>query len=103
MTVNLEIPFCDDGQVHLSMTRKLSQHVIEKRNPRVDLVLPGAIEVQADTDIRFFGLAAFRHRSRFRHRVSSARSRALRNRLFSSGVPVEMRSTRSSIGYELTS
>jgi hypothetical protein len=56
------------------VTCKLRQHVIEERDTGVDLVLTGAIEVQADTDIRLFGLAAFRHRSGFRHRVSSARS-----------------------------
>ena len=70
MAVNLEIALGRDGQIHMAVARKLSQHVVEERNAGVDLVLACAVEVQGHTDFGFPGLSRLRGDSCVRHRFS---------------------------------
>src|ERR1051325_1960394 len=101
--INFEIAFRGNLHVEMPMARQLSEHVIKERDARADLVFAPAVEIQAYANI---GLICFPCFCRFAgiHSLSSkAWSRAARNRLFCSGVPIETRRHRSSSGYELTS
>src|SRR5687768_11470735 len=98
MSVDFEIAFFPNVQVHLTVPGQLSQHVIEELNSRIDFVLPGAIQVQTQSNVGLLRLSRPGDCSRLGHRPSNARSSAVRNLSFSSGVPMVTRSARSNIG-----
>src|SRR6185295_9442024 len=104
--VDVKIAFGFDVQIHPPMACELREHVIEERNAGLYLELAGSIQVQLNLDIGFIRLAGFGYNAGFFHfftSFGSALSRAARNLLFCSGVPTVTRSTRSSMGYVLTS
>jgi len=47
-----------DAQVDETVPRDLIEHVIKKTDARGQIGLPSAIEVDANLDLRFFGVAA---------------------------------------------
>src|SRR5262249_45771927 len=98
-----QIPFDLDLDIQMPMPCDLRQHVIEKGNTGCNLVIAFAIEVQADADIRFIRLPRLRRYSGIHYFFSKTRSSAARNRSFSSGVPIDTRSQRSTGGSARTS
>ena len=95
MPVDFQIALCLDLQIHMSMPGKLRQHVIEKRNSRVDRRTGPCRPDSAHLDIGFLRLAGFGYDAGFFHRfiLFQSLSSASRNRLFSSGVPTVTRNT----------
>ena len=80
MSIDFEIALCLDVQIHTSVPGQLRQHVIEERNARLDLVLAGSVQIQADLNIRFIRLARLGNDSGFIISFSNALSSAARNR-----------------------
>ena len=96
--IDLEIALCVDLHVEMAMSRQLGQHVIEERNTGADPVLARAVQIEADTNVRFVGLPRLCGDSWVHYFFSSARSSAFRNRSFSSGRPIDTLKQRSSKG-----
>src|SRR5262249_31004815 len=92
MSVDFEIAFRGNRQVEASMASQLGKHVVEKRDARLDVVLARAIKIQGNADLGFFGCARL-GRDSCSHLCSKARSRAFKNRVFSSALPTLTRMT----------
>src|SRR5438105_82408 len=103
MPVDLDISLRINLEIEMTMPGNLRKHMIEKRNSRPNVALACAVNIQADFDIRFLRLPGLRCRSWSHRLVSNALSRACRNLLFSSGVPIETLRQFSSSGYALIS
>ncbi len=52
---DLDIALGAHGQVEAGMSAQCGQHVVVERHTGVDVDLPGAVEVQLDDDVGFFG------------------------------------------------
>ena len=59
MFVDVEVALCIHGQRHAAVVGDLCEHVVEEAQPRGDFAVEVAasVEVQADGDLRFAGLA----------------------------------------------
>src|SRR6266498_5767691 len=60
MIINLEVAFARDFKIKQAVARKQIEHMIEKRQPRADLRLSIAVEVEDDTHVCLFCLAVDR-------------------------------------------
>ena len=56
--IDVQIATGLDIQVHEPMTRHLIEHVLEKRDPRVEPALPGPVQVDGRPNLGFEGVAA---------------------------------------------
>ena len=56
MRVDVEVAHCLDVHVDATVLGELGKHVIEERHPRVDGVVPFAVEVELDGDLGLFGV-----------------------------------------------
>src|SRR5688572_15463333 len=72
VAVDFVITLGIDLQVHRAVPGQLSEHVIEERYARVDHVLSGAVEVQADADVGLVCLSGTGYQSWFAHSLSIA-------------------------------
>ena len=57
MGVNLQIPRSVYLDVQTPMARNLLKHMLEKREPRVETCFASAVQIDAHTDLGFFGIA----------------------------------------------
>src|SRR4029079_5048357 len=76
--IDLEIALGVHGEIHQAVARPGVQHVVEERDPRVDLGGAGAVHVQLEDDLRLLGVALHprlaRGGSRSAHGVASMRA-----------------------------
>src|SRR5690242_10844497 len=94
--VNFQIAFTDDFKIEQAMPREKLEHVIEKRQARIDAPAAAAVQIQLDSDVGFFGAPIDRNRPccgllRCRHTLVYSclkmSRRAAINLPFSSGDP----------------
>src|SRR5437763_1427149 len=94
--VNFQIAFADDFHIEQAMPSEKSEHVIEKRQARIDAPAAAAVEIQLDAHVGLFRVSTDRGRSccgllRCRHAFVYSclkmSRRAAINLPFSSGVP----------------
>src|SRR5208282_6110521 len=58
MLIHLQVAFGGEAKIEAAVARDEVQHVIEERNAGRDFGLAPAIEMQAEINLRFFGVAA---------------------------------------------
>ena len=61
--IHVQITTCRDVQVDATVAGDLVEHVLEKRQPRVDLGATKAVQIYGEVDARLQGLAALAGRS----------------------------------------
>ena len=56
--IDVQVSLGGDIEIHLTVSGDLIQHMLEKRQPRIEGALAGAVEAKLDRNLRLKGLAA---------------------------------------------
>jgi hypothetical protein len=62
--IHVKVARCSEPQVETAVTRHQFKHVIEETNPCGNFGFSAALEIQAQVDLRFLGIAAYMCASR---------------------------------------